>query len=262
MAVLWPAFLIIGGYMAWHRWGAQHIASQYYRIELQSISATPPPPYVRGNIVQSVYETTGIDGLSLLDRSATAKIASAFSLHPWVRKVKSVRKLPGGMVDVGIEYRQPVAMVRLYKPDYAPGEKYYLPVDAEAVLLPSEDFARRETQDFLHIDIADADSNNHPGSSFGDRRVAAAASLADILAPFRQQLGLKSIELSSDPRRSQISPLDRVPSLEIVDRNGKRWIWGSPPGEEAPGERTAEMKLQSLLSDDIAELSDLRTQYR
>ena len=256
LAILWPAFLVFGGYIAWHRWGSEHVAQQYYHIDLESISVTPAPKYVRSNVTQTVYHNTAMDGLSLLDRAATAKIASAFSMHPWVRKVKSVRKLPGGTIDVRLEYREPVAMARVYKPHYGSSEKYYLPVDRDGVLLPSEEFARRETQDYLRINVVGADSNSHPGSPFGDPRVEAAASLAAILAPFRQQLGLESIEVGGDPR------LIQIPQLEIIDKNDKRWIWGSAPGFETAGERTAEMKLQTLLSDEIAEINDLRTIYR
>ena len=256
LAIISPAVLILGSYLAWNKWGSQHVAQQYYGVELSAIQVTSPPAYVRSDVTQSVYQDTAMGGLSLLDRTATAKIASAFSMHPWVRNVSSVRKLPGGSVDVRLEYREPVAMTRVFKPHYAANEKYYLPIDGEGVLLPSEEFSRSETRDFIHINVPGADSNQRPGSRFGDSRVEAAAKLAAILAPFRDQAGIKSIEVGGDPRLSE------VPQLELTTQTGQRIWWGSTPGYESPGERTTEMKLQTLLSPEHESVSDLRMASR
>ncbi|TWT54299.1 Cell division protein FtsQ [Rubripirellula amarantea] len=256
LAIIWPAVLILGGYLAWHKWGSQHVAQQYFGVELSAIQVTPPPSYVRSDVAKSVYQDTAMDGLSLLDRTASAKIASAFSMHPWVRNVSSVRKLAGGTIDVRLEYREPVAMTRVFKPQYADHEKYYLPVDGDGVLLPSEEFSRSETRDFIHINVPGADSNQRPGSRFGDSRVEAAAKLAEVLAPFREQVGIKSIDVGGDPRLSE------VPQLELTTHDGRRIWWGSPPGFEPPGERTTEMKLHTLLSPERDTVSDLRMASR
>ena len=143
LSVLWPAILILGGYVAWHRWGAIHVAKQYGGIDPTLIQVTDPPSYVRTNVVKSVYRDTAMEELSLLDRQATAKIASAFSMHPWVRKVVSVRKLPGGVIDIRLEYREPVAMVHVFKPD--PNRYWQLLFSRRwrwGCLLPTSEFAR------------------------------------------------------------------------------------------------------------------------
>ncbi|KAA1262330.1 hypothetical protein LF1_48940 [Rubripirellula obstinata] len=252
LSILWPAILILGGYLAWHRWGAQHVAAGLGGVRAEAIQVTEPPMYVRSDVINSVYNDTAMSGLSLMDRSATSKIAAAFSMHPWVRDVLSVRKLPGGVVDVRLDYRLPVAMTRVYKPQYASSEKYYLPIDGEGVLLPSEEFARSETRDFIHIEIPGVDSNNRPGTKFGDRRVEAAAALAEILKPFREQAEIRSIQVVGDSR------FNDVPQLEIETTDGRRFAWGNPPGLEAPGEATAEMKVQTLLQADKTATLDLR----
>ena len=252
LAILWPVLLVMGGYMAWHRWGAQHVAAGLGGIRVESIQISDPPKYVRSDVVGSVYNDTAMSTLSLMDRTATSKIASAFLLHPWVRDVLSVRKLPGGVVDVRLDYRMPVAMARVFKPQYSANEKYYLPIDGEGVLLPSEEFARSETRDFIHIEIPGADSNNRPGTKFGDRRVEASAALAQMLTPFREQAAIKSIEVVGDSRFSD------APQLAIVTTDGRHFPWGNPPGMEAPGEATAEMKIQTLLKADGSEAVDLR----
>lgn len=252
LSILWPALLIIGGYVGWHRWGSVHVADQYGGIDPTLIEVTEPPPFVRTNVVKAVYRDTAMEGLSLLDRQATAKIASAFSMHPWVRNVVSVRKLPGGVIAVRLEYREPVAMVHVFKPDPTDTGSYFFPVDGEGVLLPTSDFAQAETRQYVHIEVPDAYSTNAIGTPFGDHRVEAAARLAEILAPYREQTQLRSIGVHGDPRQTE------VPQLELTTHGGARWFWGSPPGAELPGERTVQMKLRRMLSADSSKNVDLR----
>ena len=180
LSVLWPVLLIVGGYAAWHQWGTAHVADQYGGIDPTLIQVTEPPEYVRSNVVKTVYRDTAMEGLSLLDRQATAKIASAFSMHPWVRKVISVRKLPGGTIDIRLDYRVPVAMVHVFKPNQSDTRSYFFPVDADGVLLPTNEFARADTRNFLYIEVPGVYTSNPIGSPFGDFRVEAAARLAAI----------------------------------------------------------------------------------
>ncbi len=252
LSVLWPVLLLVGGYAAWHQWGAEHVAKQYSGIDPALIQVTEPPDHVRSNVVKAVYGDTAMEGLSLLDRQATAKIASAFSMHPWVRKVTGVRKLPGGAIDVRLEYRVPVAMVHVFKPGTKDMRSHFFPVDAEGVLLPSGEFAQAETRNYLYIEVPGVYTNNPYGTPFGDSRVEAAARLAAVLAPHREAAKLRSIGVYGDPRQME------VPLLELTTQSGSRIFWGSPPGSEPPGEATADMKIQKLLSVDTSQPSDLR----
>jgi hypothetical protein len=252
-SILWPTLLIVGGYVGWHRWGSDHVVTQYFAIDPARIEITAPPEYIRSNIVQAVYHDTAMEGLSLLDRQATAKIASAFSMHPWVRTVTGVRKLPGGTIDVRLEYRSPVAMVHVFKPDPNDKGSYFYPVDGNGVLLPTSEFARSETRKFIHIEIPDPYANRLIGEPFGDARVEFAARLAAILKPYRDQVGIRSIGILGDPRQSD------VPQFEITKLDGTKFPWGSPPGSELPREAPADVKLRSLLSNKVAAESNLRT---
>ena len=252
LSILWPALLIIGGYVAWHSWGSVHVANQYQGIDPTLIEVTEPPPFVRTNVVKAVYRDTAMEGLSLLDRQATAKIASAFSMHPWVRNVVSVRKLPGGVVAVRLEYREPVAMVHVFKPDPTDTGSYFFPVDGEGVLLPTSEFAQAETRQYIHIEVPDAYSTNAIGTPFGDRRVEAAARLAEVLSPYREQTQLRSIGVHGDPRQTE------VPQLELTTTRWRKWFWGSPPGAELVGELTVQMKLRRMLSAEPSKNVDLR----
>ncbi|MGI9472996.1 MAG: hypothetical protein ACR2NZ_15760 [Rubripirellula sp.] len=251
-SVLWPVLLIVGGYAAWHRWGTVHVAGKYSGIDPTMIQVTDPPSYVRTNVVKAVYRDTAMEGLSILDRQATAKIASAFSMHPWVRKVTGVRKLPGGAIDVRLEYRSPVAMVHVFKPNDPENQSFFFPVDGEGVLLPGNEFAEAETRNFIYIEVPGVYTSNAVGTPFGDLRVEAASKLAEILASYREETQIRSIGVHGDPRQTD------VPQMELTMHSGAKVTWGSPPGHELPGEPTVEMKLRSLISTDQESDSDLR----
>lgn len=252
LVMFWPAILLILGLSAWKYWGSEHVANRFHGLVPEKISISPQPDHIRSDIVKAVYQDTAMQGVSLLDREATTKIASAFSMHPWVRKVIGVRKLPGGEIDVRLQYRTPVAMVHVYKPNQDDTRSYFFPIDGDGVLLPTSEFTTAETRKYLYIEVPGVYTTNPVGSGFGDSRVEAAARLAEYLSPFRDELGLRSIGVYGDPRQMEI------PQLELVTAGEAKIFWGSPPGVEPPGEATAKMKLQRLKASDPAELSDLR----
>ena len=242
------------GYVAWQTWGAEHVARKYYGIRPESISVTPAPEYVRTDIVDTVYRDMAMDELSLLDRQACSKIASAFNSNPWVRHVTGVTKLSGSGLDVRLEYRQPVAMVHVISrhPEYS-GAGFFA-VDGEGTLLPRSDFSEADVHQYLHIIAPGAYPTGRIGAAFGDVRIEAAALLAHFLHPDHKELGLTSIGVHGDLRQNP------VVQLEIAGEGDQRWFWGSPPGQEVPGEPTAQMKLDTLRAG-AATGSDLRQVY-
>lgn len=242
LAMLWPALLIVGGYVVWQRWGSERVAKQFYGLDPELIHVTQPPDYVKADITAAVYRDTKLDELSLLDSSATARIASAFATHPWVSRVDAVRKLPGGVVDVHVRYRLPVAMVFVISRHPEVSGRSFFAVDGEGVLLPTTEFTREQTMGYPHIEIPDVYPTGGVGSSFGDPRIVAAAKLAALLFPYRDQIGLRSIQLDPNNRTAPVY------QFQWVNRAGSTTVWGSAPGQEIPGEPRNEEKLQSLLS--------------
>jgi hypothetical protein len=242
LSILWPAILLVVGYAAWQQWGSHYIAHKYYGVEASAISVTDPPTYVRTDIVETVYRDAAMDKLSLMDVQACSKIASAFSSHAWVKRVVGVRKLPGGEIDIRLEYRQPVAMVHVISRHPEHDGAGFFAIDGEGVLLPPSDFSRAETQQYLHVVVPGAYPTGGVGSQFGDSRVQAAAMLAYMLHPYRKELNLSSIGVHGDLRQNP------VVQLEIANADGERWFWGSPPGNEAQTEPPAMMKLENLLA--------------
>ena len=252
LSILWPVLLIVGGYISWHRWGAEHVAKNFYGVDPSLLNVTQAPPHVRTDLVETIYEDTQLEHLSTLDPQATAKIASAFSTHPWVDEVFSVRKLPDGVIDVQIQYRTPVAMVHVISQHHEVKDDAFFAVDGNGVLLPTSDFTPDETLKFLHIRIPGVYPTGRVGGPFGDHRVTAAARLAAILHPYREQLDLLSIDVQGDIRENS------VPQLGLTTNSGTHPFWGSPPGMEANDEPPATVKIQALLEGGANSNADLR----
>lgn len=255
LSLIWPAVLLIGGYLAWHQWGAERIGRQYYRLEPKAVTLTPPPPFVQSDITAAVFASHQLEKTSLLNRSATATIAQAYQTHPWVEQVVRVEKRSDG-VNVHVRYRRPVAMVRvLSQHEEVPGPAVF-PVDGRGVLLPPEDFVAFDKTALLHIEVPGTYPTGGIGSPFGDSRVIAAAALAQVLASYREQCKLAAVQLTNPTRT-----FDEGWVFAVIRSDGSRFIWGSPPGEESRGEPPAAAKLKALLADS-QNVADLRLAQR
>src|SRR5262249_34662295 len=151
---------------------------------------TELPPWIHTEVKvfkSNVLRDAGLDGeLSLLDKELTVRMAQAFAMHPWVAKVTRVSKQSSSGVMVEIVYRRPVAMV--VRP--GPG---LLPVDAEGVVLPTEDFSPVEAQGYLRIAEITTSPAGQIGSRWGDLHVTGAAQIAAVLLDDWQKLKLYQI---------------------------------------------------------------------
>ncbi|MEM6472235.1 MAG: hypothetical protein AAF802_21925 [Planctomycetota bacterium] len=265
-ALVWPLLLLIGSYAAYRGWFAAHLMTMHGEIVAEQIDIDEPPPYVRGDLVQEVHETARLDLLSPLDRSATAKLASAFENHPWVREVITARKLPGGRFQVNLDYRELVTAFHVtgreswkrgiaeylqslgYPPSLVNG---YLPLDGEGVLLPTANLTPEDLAELIHIEVPELYPTGDEGTLFGDRRVESAALLARLLSAVRDQVRVSKITVSGSPR------VNRIPQLNLELADGTQITWGSPPGMEQPAERDARDKLVDLLKGNYVPGADL-----
>lgn len=255
LSLIWPTALLIGSYLAWHQWGAERIGREYYRLERETVTITPPPAFVHSDITAAVFETHQLEKTSLLNRQATATIAQAYQTHPWVQQVVRVEKRSDG-VDVHLRYRQPMAMVRVISQHQEVQGPAVFVVDGNGVLLPPEDFVNFDKTALLHIEVPGTYPTGGIGSPFGDQRVIAAAALAQLLSKHREPCNLAAITLTNPTRAFNESWV-----FAIIRTDGTRFIWGSPPGEETNGEPSAATKLKALLAD-ASRVADLRLAQR
>lgn len=267
-SLVFPMALLIGSYVAYSRWYAGYFSVRYQSLDPSLVTVSQPHEYIRTDLVEEVYRETRLHELSPLDRRATAKLASAFASHAWVKHVRGVRKLPGGKIEIDLDYRRPVAVFHLTgDPDWLQGIEEYLtnlgysigggadnlffPLDGEGVMLPTDQMTLQDTEELIHIEVSEVFPTGNEGTPFGDRRVESAALLAKLLSAVRDQVRIATITVSGDPRANL------VPKLELTTGDNTRLYWGSPPGMEQPNERDARAKLTDLLSGNYVNGGDL-----
>jgi hypothetical protein len=211
---------------------------QQYRLQTSQIEITPPPRWVPADLAEQVARRAGLPNeLSLLDKDITRRVAEAFERHPWVKgRVRVSTAVPARM-RVELEYREPVAMVRVVSP------AGLFPIDEEATLLPSADFAPAEIPKYPLIDNVKLPPSSAEGSVWKQDGVIAAARLAVLLKPYWQQFGLQSIRV---PDNSDNELAWEELNLQLATRGGSRVIWGRTPGSKHPGELPAEKKIERI----------------
>ncbi len=228
-----------GWNMLWEQVREHVAAASDYQLDPETIEITPPPEWIHANLRAEVIRDASLDGsLSVLDPELTVRIARAFGLHPWVAKVERVSKRYPAAVQVDLIYRRPVAMVEV------PGPAL-LPVDAEGVLLPTDDFSPADARHYPRIAEIKTSPIGPVGTRWGDTRVAGAALVAAALGEHWDALKLNHIVPSG---RQSTSPGAReTDAYELYTKAGTRIDWGRPPGAEIPGEASAASKIACLL---------------
>lgn len=199
------------------------------------VTAQPEWIYPSTNVKREVIRDNSLEKISLWDDQAVMKVARAFELHPWVRRVVRVRKEPPGRVVVDIEYRRPIALVEvLYQ-----NKLFYEPIDADGVVLPEDYFHHHPEalENFLRITVDYALPTGPVGTSWSDERVVGAAQLAAVLEPTWKKWNLFRIAAVSD------EPADRHPVFELRTRGNSRIRWGHAVGKEPKGEPDARTKI-------------------
>lgn len=226
--------IIAGLRAAWDRWGEPSLADKAYQLTADEIIVTPQPAWIHGDVKAEVIRDARLTDLNLRDRQLLDKLTRAFALHSWVAEVKRVEKAYPARVTIDLVYRQPVAMVEIRS-----GEKPgLLFIDAQSVVLPSEDFAVAQTREFLRISAGDVLPTGVYGTEWGSRRILGAAQVAAAWGDRWKPLGLYRIVVKEDPNAE--------PVYELHTRGEGRAIWGRAPGDEAPGEPSAEEKIAHL----------------
>jgi hypothetical protein len=152
-------------------------------------------------------------------------------MHPWVREVVSVTATHPAAADVVVRCREPVAMVAV------PGG--LLAVDAEAVVLPSDDFTAETAAEYPRITGVPSGPQGAVGFPWGDPLVEEGSAVAAAVGPDWKSLGLIGCRPAGGG-----SPTART--WELVDNKGRTILFGAAPGHEAAGEPTAATKIARL----------------
>lgn len=234
-----------GTYMAWQKIKPRVLGLPEYRVGPEQVEITPPQPdWIHTDIRQEVFRDPTLGGpLSLLDDDLTKRISKAFSRRPWVARVIRVSKrhpasAKAESVRVELVYREPVCMVEVANGSYA--------VDAEGVVLPSQDFTSTEATHYPRLVGVDRRPSSPAGRLWGDAKVIGGAEIAAALAPVWDAMKLDYIagsveNASNTPGRQAMEPV-----FSVYTQAKTRIIWGYAPGANVPGEASADKKVARL----------------
>lgn len=224
-----------GWYGTWRYVRARVLSGEDFLVTFDKVEITPPPEWIHTDIRVQVFRDASLDRpLSIADEDLVERIRGAFALHPWVAKVERVQKFHPARVEVQLAYRRPVCMVE------AAGE--WIPVDAEGVVLPREDFSPVEAGRYPRLIGIDTVPPGIAGTRWNDARVLGGAEIAAALASSWEKLGLGRIVAKKPPGVGSVD----APSFDLVTRDGTVIPWGRAPSGDAPGEIPIPEKIARL----------------
>jgi len=186
--------------------------------------------WVRCDLKAEALRNASLDGgLPLDDPELSRRLARAFEMHPWVKLVVDVSPRHPAAATVEIQCREPVAMVGV--------KGGLLAIDADAVVLPSADFTAESAAIYPRISGVESSPQGPEGSTWGDPLVEEGAALALAVGPEWKQLGL-----------TECRPVGKygLRRWELVGPPPLTILFGSAPGREQPGERSAASKIARL----------------
>jgi hypothetical protein len=233
-------------------------AQPRYQVRFDQIELVPPPPaFFRGGPARFLERVRAgearpeaLETLSLLDVDRE-RIENVFKRSPWVEAVEGVEFPPRSLV-VRLAYKEPTAVVPI-----SSGEKVYL--DRNGRILPFEDVDADRLGRTIQIRAAGVvspspdrqgldwktETPDRPKLAAIDRYVLQAAKLVGfLLTPERRReaeaapgLVIDLIIPSTDLNEHQLYVRKEGPVLIL---------WGAAPGDEQPGEPSAEEKWRIL----------------
>ena len=231
-------FSLFGGacYWGWQEVHGDVLASPDYMLSPEDIVVTDRPAWMSFDIREKVFQNASLSqNLSIMDPDLTERIASAFSLHPWVAKVNRVTKRYPATVMVDLEYHRPVCVVCICDE--------LIPVDVKGNHLPARDLPPSELERYPRFECADLSTPRGPvGDRWGDTRVVGAAQIAAALGDRWQRYHLDRIEAVPAADDNQLAHT----VYRLYTRSGSRIIWGAAPGAKVASEPTTEEKIAYL----------------
>ena len=211
------------------------LASPEYKLTPASVEITPLPAWIRSDVLADVFQGGNLNPpLSIMDDNLTRRVHDAFSLHPWVGKVRQVRKFYPARVEVDLTYRKPVAMVVV--------QDGLRPVDVEGVHLPTGDFCPLDADRYPRLPGISSTPVGPVGTPWGDPRVVGGAQIAAAFGADWQELKLDHLAATNLAEPGH--PNDCL--YEILTPHGTRILWGRAPGSDLPGEVPAADKVLRL----------------
>ena len=208
-----------------------------YRLDARNISIVPEPKSpVPVDLIEQIRRQNQLPReMSILDPKLCKTIAVAFSRHPWIARVNSVRQSYPASVIIDVEFRKPVAMVQV--------KGGRIPIDSSGVVLPSEDFKVEDVARYPLIRMEGGGNLTRDKGRVTEPGLVGAAQIAELLSDKWAKLELDAIEI---PRQQDSARNATDVVLHLHSKTGSTIVWGRPPGTDHPGELTASQKVARM----------------
>ncbi len=168
-----------------------------YAIPFAEIICDPPPGRDRATFLAEVRYASGFpETFQSLDPELNSKLTAAFTAHPWVAAVVGVTVDPGGVVRVGLRFREPALAVTT-------SDGARRAVDATGVLLPDG----VATEDLPLLATPVSPPRGGVGTVWGDATIRRALELLAAYHPRRLEKTPRGWRLTrSDGRTLSVEP--------------------------------------------------------
>jgi hypothetical protein len=222
----------------WKTWGHLVAGSSRYHVTEDSVEIPESPSWISQttNVKKEVFDDGLLNETSALDPHAATKIAQAFELNPWVKKVDRVTKSAPNRVKVELEFRRPIAVVWIQVSDETGG---WEPIDGEGVVLPEDLFHEDRSRIEQYLRIVARHSPSVPkdvGIAWPDERIQQAAALSAVLEHLWKDWGIDNVYVTR-------SLTDETPIFSLRMGRQTKVVWGRGLGNEVGAELTAMQKL-------------------
>lgn len=236
----------VGGWLVWRRHADDVRAHPDAVLFPEQVEVRGVAAWIRGDLRAEALRDASLDGgLPLDDPELAERLRRAFARHPWVREVAAVTLREPAAAVVEVRCREPVAMVRVKGGVYA--------VDAEGVVLPSDDFTPESAATYPTIAEVASTPLGAAGTRWGDPLVVEGAAVAAVLGPEWPRFGLRDLRPTTTAAGT---------TWDLVGDDGRTIRFGSAPGRERAGEPSAAAKVARLrgLAADVVGPVDLTTE--
>lgn len=211
-----------------------------YLVEGGEVRISKPHRWVSRDFFKAAIDRGGLDTpLSVADSTLVSKLQAGLEGDPWIESVDKIQVSLKSGVEVFVTYRTPTLMVQTLDGLY--------PVDANGVVLPSQDFAVGDKSGFPLLRLFDGKAPAGIGVRWRDARVVSAARIAGELSPVDDVNNLWTRCQLVDIRPSEVDEK----SFEMYSKGGSRIVWGRVGDASRDVEPTDEQKagkLEQILS--------------
>ncbi|MHC4182259.1 MAG: cell division protein FtsQ/DivIB [Planctomycetota bacterium] len=198
------------------------------------------PGWATDRLINEIKNFPGLEKkYNIFEKDLTRKIAETYEKNPLIYKVYHIERELPGTVNLKLELRKPIAIVKRKRNEYL--------VDKDCVRLLDKFYEYPERgENPVYIISSKLSKIPKYGEKWDDRSIREGMNLLNYLRynDIDKLLKIATIDVSNVARRLKSGKSDII----LCTENGTIIKWGCPPSCERPNELSNYEKLQNLLS--------------